>query len=286
MHVEPFYDPRTSTLTYVVSDPVTRDAIVIDPVLDYDPAAGKTWTESVDRVSEYIRREGLRPHLVLETHAHADHLSGSQLLRQRFDARVAIGERIREVQAVFQGVFDLPPSFATDGSQFDRLLADGEQVRAGSLTIDVLATPGHTPACVSYRIADAVFTGDALFTEDYGTGRCDFPRGSAEDLFESVQRLYRLPDATRVFPGHDYQPGGRAVRWETTIGASKAQNPQLSAATTKGEFVAMRRARDATLAAPRLLYPSVQVNVDAGRLPAPHANGRRYLVVPLQVGES
>jgi glyoxylase-like metal-dependent hydrolase (beta-lactamase superfamily II) len=286
MHVEPFHDPRTSTLTYVVSDPVTRDAIVIDPVLDYDPAAGKTWTESVDRVSEYIRRERLRLHLVLETHAHADHLSGSQLLRQRFDARVAIGERIREVQAVFQGVFDLPPSFAIDGSQFDRLLADGEQVRAGSLTIDVLATPGHTPACVSYRIADAVFTGDALFTEDYGTGRCDFPRGSAEDLFESVQRLYRLPDATRVFPGHDYQPGGRAVRWETTIGASKAQNPQLSAATMKGEFVAMRRARDATLAAPRLLYPSVQVNVDAGRLPAPHANGRRYLVVPLQVGES
>jgi glyoxylase-like metal-dependent hydrolase (beta-lactamase superfamily II) len=286
MHVEPFYDPRTSTLTYVVSDPDTRDAIVIDPVLDYDPATGKVWTESVDRVTEYVHRERLRLHLVLETHAHADHLSGSQLLRRRFDARVAIGERIREVQAVFQGVFDLPPSFATDGSQFDRLLADGEQVRAGSLTIGVLATPGHTPACLSYRIADGVFTGDALFTEDYGTGRCDFPRGSAEDLFDSVQRLYRLPDATRVFPGHDYQPGGRDVRWETTIGASKARNPQLSATTTKSEFVAMRRARDATLSAPRLLYPSVQVNVDAGRLPAPHANGRRYLVVPLQVGES
>jgi glyoxylase-like metal-dependent hydrolase (beta-lactamase superfamily II) len=283
MHVEPFYDARTSTLTYVVSDPATRDAVVIDPVLDYDPAAGITWTESVDRVSDHLRREGLRLHYVLETHAHADHLSGSQLLRRRFDARVAIGEKIREVQATFRPIFDLPPSFAVDGSQFDRLLADGEELRAGSLAIEVIPTPGHTPACVTYRIEDAVFTGDALFTEDYGTGRCDFPRGSADALYDSVQRLYALPDTTRVFVGHDYQPGGREVRWLTTIGASKAQNPQLSATTTRAQFVAMRRARDATLAAPRLLFPSVQVNVDAGRLPAPHASGNRYLVVPLNV---
>jgi len=283
MHVEPFYDPRTSTLTYIVSDPATRDAIVIDPVLDYDPAAGSTWTESVDRVSEYVRRERLKLHFVLETHAHADHLSGSQLLRRRFDARVAIGARIREVQVTFQGIFDLPASFATDGGQFDRLLGDGERLRAGSLAIEVIATPGHTPACVSYRIDDAVFTGDALFTEDYGTGRCDFPRGSAEDLYDSIQRLYALPDATRVFVGHDYQPGGREVRWETTIGASKARNPQLSATTTRPEFVALRRARDATLPAPRLLFPSVQVNIAAGRLPAPHANGVRYLAIPVNL---
>jgi glyoxylase-like metal-dependent hydrolase (beta-lactamase superfamily II) len=286
MHVEPFYDPRTSTLTYVVSDPTTKDAVVIDPVLDFDPASGRVWTESVDRVTEYLHRAQLRVVFVLETHAHADHLSGAQLLRRRFDARVGIGERIREVQEAFRPIFDLPTTFATDGRQFDRLLADGEIVRAGSMAIEVIATPGHTPACLTYRIGDAVFTGDALFTEDYGTGRTDFPRGSAEALYDSIQRLYALPDETRVFVGHDYQPGGRAVRWETTIGASKAKNPQLSATTTREAFVAARRARDATLPAPRLLYPSVQVNIDAGRLPPPHANGTRYLVLPVRGEEA
>lgn len=283
MRVEPFFDPSTFTLTYVVSDPTTRDAVLIDPVLDYDAAAGTTSTASVDRVSEYIRREGLRLHYVLETHAHADHLSGSQLLRRRFDARIAIGERIREVQATFREIFDLPGSFPTDGSQFDRLLADGEVIRAGSLEVAVIATPGHTPACVTYRIEDALFTGDALFTEDYGTGRCDFPRGSAEALYDSIQRLYALPDQTRVFVGHDYQPGGREVRWMTTIGASRAKNPQLDGSTPRDVFVANRRARDAALPAPRLLFPSVQINIDAGRLPPPHANGKRYLAVPLNV---
>jgi glyoxylase-like metal-dependent hydrolase (beta-lactamase superfamily II) len=271
MRVEPFFDPSTFTLTYVVSDPATRDAV------------GTTATGSVDRVSEYVRGEGLRLHYVLETHAHADHLSGSQILRRRFDARVAIGERIREVQATFRDFFDLPESFRPDGSQFDRLLADGEVLRAGSLEIGVIATPGHTPACVTYRIEDAIFTGDALFTEDYGTGRCDFPRGSAEALYDSVQRLYALPDETRVFVGHDYQPGGREVRWMTTIGASKARNPQLDARPPRDVFVANRRARDAALPVPRLLFPSVQVNIDAGRLPPPHANGKRYLVVPLNL---
>jgi glyoxylase-like metal-dependent hydrolase (beta-lactamase superfamily II) len=281
IQIQPFYDPRTFTLTYVVFDPQTRDAVVIDPVLDYEPANGTTWTESVDQVIAYVEREQLRLHYVLETHAHADHLSGSQLLRQRFDSQVAIGARITEVQATFKPLFDLPPNVPTDGSQFDRLLADGERVQAGSLTVEVIATPGHTPACVSYRVEDAVFTGDALFTEDYGTGRCDFPRGSADALYDSVQRLYALPDATRVFVGHDYQPGGREVRWQTTIAASKAQNIQLSASTPKSAFIAMREARDKTLAAPRLLFPSVQINIDAGRLPPPHANGTRYLVTPL-----
>jgi glyoxylase-like metal-dependent hydrolase (beta-lactamase superfamily II) len=283
VHIEPFFDPGTSTLTYVVFDAATRDAVVIDPVLDYDAAAGTTSAEAYDRIAAYVARERLRLHYVLETHAHADHLSASQLFRREHDAKVAVGERIREVQATFQPIFDLPPAFATDGSQFDRLLKDGEVVRAGALAIEVIATPGHTPACVTYRIEDAIFTGDALFTEDYGTGRCDFPRGSAEALYDSIQRLYALPDATRVFVGHDYQPGGRPVRWETTIGASKAANRQLSARTSKADFVALRQARDAGLAAPRLLLPSVQVNIDAGRLPAPHENGKRYLVVPLNV---
>lgn len=281
--VQPFYDARTFTLTFVVFDPKTKDAVVIDPVLDYDPASGTTWTESVDRVSDFVRKHNLRVHYILETHAHADHLSGSQLLRRRFDSKVAIGERIREVQETFKSVFDLPASFATDGSQFDRLLKDGETLVAGSLELELLATPGHTPACMTFKVGDTIFTGDALFTEDYGTGRCDFPRGSTEALYDSIQKLYRLPDDTRVFVGHDYQPNGREVRWETTIGASKAQNPQLSATTSRESFVKMRNERDATLAAPRLLFPSVQVNVDAGRLPAPHANGNRYLVVPLNV---
>ena len=283
--IETFYDERTNTLTFVVHDPATRDAVVIDPVLDYDPVTGKTWSESVDRVATFVAGRELKLHYVLETHAHADHLSGSQLLRKKFGAKVAIGDRIREVQETFKPVFDLT-SLPTDGSQFDQLLADGEVVKAGSLKIEVIATPGHTPACLTFKIDDALFTGDALFMDDYGTGRCDFPRGSAEAMFDSIQKLYKFPDATRVYPGHDYQPNGREVRWMTTIGASKKNNPQLSATTKREEFVAARQARDKTLDAPRLLYPSVQVNIDAGRMPAPHANGTRYLVVPLKPVES
>jgi glyoxylase-like metal-dependent hydrolase (beta-lactamase superfamily II) len=279
--VKAFFDPRTSTLTYVVWDAATRDAVVIDPVLDYSPVGSYTWTESVDAVSGFVREAGLRVHHVLETHAHADHLSGSQLLRRRFDATIVIGERIREVQQTFQRVFELGLHFATDGSQFDRLVKDGETLRAGSLEVGVIATPGHTPACVTYRIGDAIFTGDVLFMDDYGTGRCDFPNGSAEAMYDSVRKLYELPDDTRVFVGHDYQPGGREVRWQTTIASSKSNNPQLNVRTTREEFVRFRKQRDAKLAAPNLLFQSVQVNVDAGRLPAPHANGIRYLALPL-----
>lgn len=282
MKIEPFFDPETYTLTYVVYDPESRDAVVIDPVLDYDPLASKVSTASVDRVASFLVERGLKPHWVLETHAHADHVSGSQRVKELFGAKVGVGARIREVQAIFREVFDMPSSFAVDGRQFDGLFADGETVRAGTLRVHVVATPGHTAACVSYLVEDAVFTGDALFIEDYGTGRCDFPSGSPEDLFTSVhERLYALPDATRVFVGHDYQPGGRALRYETTIGASKQRNVQLRASTTRDAFVSFRRGRDATLAAPRLLYPSVQINVDGGLLPAPRANGRRYLTLPL-----
>jgi len=283
MKIQEFYDPSTFTLTYVVFDEATHDAVVIDPVLDYEPGASQTSTVSVDAVSRFVEREALTLRYVLETHAHADHLSGSQLLKQRHGAAVAIGARITEVQQTFLGVFDLGADFRADGSQFDRLLADGETLAAGSLAVKVIATPGHTPACVSLLIGDAVFTGDALFIEDFGTGRCDFPRGSAEELYDSVQRLYALPDATRVFVGHDYQPGDRALRFETTIGASKRANVQLRAETSRADFVAMRRARDATLAAPRLLLPSVQVNVNAGALPRAAANGVRYLRLPLNL---
>lgn len=282
-HIEAFYDDRTYTLTYVVFDPTSRDAVVIDPVLDYDPAASRTWTESVDRVSDYLREHDLRLRAVLETHAHADHLSGAQILKRRFDAPIAIGANITKVQETFQPLFDLGPDFATDGEQFDILLREGEPLSAGTLTVHTVFTPGHTPACSTYQIDDAIFTGDALFMDDYGTGRCDFPKGSAADLYDSVQKLYALPDATRVFVGHDYQPNGRALRYETTIGASKANNPQLNAETSREAFIAARNARDATLAAPRLLLPSVQVNVDAGRLPRAHENGRRYLSIPLNL---
>jgi glyoxylase-like metal-dependent hydrolase (beta-lactamase superfamily II) len=284
MEIETFYDPATYTLTFAVYDAATKDAVVIDPVLDYDPLGSATSTTSVEKLAAFVRAKGLNLHYVLETHAHADHLSASQWLKKHFGAKVAIGERIREVQETFKGVFDLGEGFRTDGSQFDRLLRDGETLTAGSLSVKVIATPGHTPACVSFLVGDAVFTGDALFTEDYGTGRCDFPKGSAAALYESIhEKLYQLPDTTRVFVGHDYQPNGRQVRWETTIGKSKEQNPQLRATTKKEDFVAAREKRDAKLAPPRLLWPSVQVNVNAGKLPAPHANGLRYLNVPLDL---
>ena len=284
MEIRPFYDPATYTLTYLVWDPTSKDAVVIDPVLDYDPLASQTSTSSVDELIDTIEQLGLKLRWVLETHAHADHLSGSQTLKAKLGAPVAIGERIREVQQTFKHIFDLGENFATDGSQFDRLLADGETLEVGGLKIEVIPTPGHTPACVTYKIGDAVFTGDALFMDDYGTGRCDFPRGSAAALYDSVhERLYALPDETRVFVGHDYQPGGRALAYETTIGKSKANNPQLRAETTKQQFVEFREARDATLQPPRLIFQSVQVNIDAGHLPKAHGNEIRYLRLPLNL---
>ncbi|NVB38130.1 MBL fold metallo-hydrolase [Pseudenhygromyxa sp. WMMC2535] len=284
MEIRAFFDEPTYTLTYLVWDPKTKDAVVIDPVLDYDPLASQTSTASTDELGAAIDELGLKLRWVLETHAHADHLSSSQLLKDRYGAPVAIGERITEVQKTFKHIFDLPEDFAIDGSQFDRLLKDGETFEAGSLKIDVIATPGHTPACVTYKIEDALFTGDALFMDDYGTGRCDFPRGSAEQLYESIHgRLYQQPDATRVFVGHDYLPDGRELAYETTIAKSKANNPQLRADTSREQFVEFREKRDATLAPPRLIFQSVQVNVDAGHIPKPHANEIRYLRLPLNL---
>ncbi|MBK8019671.1 MAG: MBL fold metallo-hydrolase [Betaproteobacteria bacterium] len=282
--VKAFFDAGTWTLTYVAWDPDTRDAVVIDAVLDYDPAPSRVSTRSLDEVEHFIRDRRLQLHWILDTHAHADHLTGSQEMKTRFpDAKVAIGERIREVQAAFKPVFNLAPDFPTDGSQFDRLLQDGEMIEAGALRIRIIATPGHTPACVSFLVGDAVFTGDTLFMPDYGVGRCDFPSGSAETLFDSITgRLYTLPDETRVFVGHDYQPGGREVLWQSTIGEEKLHNVQLPAKSTKEAFVQFRQARDKRLNAPRLLYPSLQFNINAGRLPAPEGNGMRYLKIPFR----
>lgn len=279
--IREFFDPTTWTLTYLVDDPTTRDAVVIDSVLDYDPASSKTSTASIEKVAAVIEREGLRVHYALETHPHADHLSAGQWLKQRFGAKVAIGERVKAVQETFRGVFDRP-EMAIDGSQFDRLLADGEILDAGSLRVRCIATPGHTPACMTFQVDDALFTGDALFIEDYGTGRCDFPAGSPDDMFDSIHdKLYALPESTRVYPGHDYLPEGRELRFVTTVGESKEKNVHLRASTKKEDFVRLRRSRDATLSAPRLLYPSVQVNIDGGRLPPKHPNGSRYLLVPI-----
>ena len=281
--VEAIFDTNTYTLTYVVLDPATRDAVVIDPVLDYDRRSSQTSIDSANKLISFVKQNSLKVRWILETHAHADHLTSAQLLKTRLEAPVAVGERITVVQETFKDLLDLT-ELQTDGSQFDRLLRDGDVLEAGSLRVEAIATPGHTPACMSYKIDDAVFTGDALFMHDYGTGRCDFPGGSAEDLYDSVHgRLYALPDETRVFVGHDYQPGGRRIAWQTTIGKSKEHNPQLKAETSKEDFVRFRTERDVTLNQPNLLFQSIQVNVDAGRLPPEHQNGRRYLRYPLNL---
>lgn len=281
--VRGFFDTATWTLTYLVWDPETRDAVVIDPVLDFDPLSVSTGTTSVETVAEAVEAEGLNVRWILETHAHADHLSGSQALKQKTDAGVAIGAHITAVQDVFKGIFGIGEELPADGSQFERLLSDGETLAAGSLAVEVIATPGHTPACVTYKIGDAIFTGDTMFMPDFGTGRCDFPGGSAEQLYDSIQKLYQLPDDTRVFVGHDYQPGGRALAFETSIGACKRDNKQLKADTSREDFVRFRTERDATLSPPKLIFQSIQVNIDAGRLPQPAANGRRYLKLPMGV---
>lgn len=287
LRVTPFFEDATSTLSYIVFDQASLDAVVIDPVLDFDPASGKTNTTSIQALAQFVHNHSLRVRLILETHAHADHLSGSQALKRRYDAPIAIGERIPEVQATFAPLFGLPPTFRQDGSQFDRLLHDGEMIQAGTVTISVLGTPGHTPACSSYRIENSVFTGDALFMDDSGTGRCDFPRGSADDLYDSIhEKLYRLPDETLAFVGHDYQPGGRGVACQTTIGSAKRNNIQLKQETSRPDFVHFRSERDKTLAAPRLLLPSIQINIDAGRMPPADAAGKRSLRLPLNLGRA
>lgn len=285
MQIKALYEKSTGTLTYVVYDGASKDAIVIDPVFDYEPRSSSTATIAVDEVLAFLKEKQLDVRMIAETHPHADHLSGAQFIKKEYpDAQVAIGAGVTLSQATFKAIFDLPESFATDGSQFDRLLEDGEIVHVGTLTFEVIATPGHTPGCSSYRFGKHVFTGDVLFMPDYGTGRCDFPGGSATEQFNSVtQRLYVLPDDTITYSGHDYMPGGRELRYSATIAEQKETNIHVRASTSKGEFVRNKEASDEKKGAPCLLFQSVQVNIDAGRLPDPHDNNVRYLKIPVDV---
>jgi len=281
--IRSYFDEQTSTVTYLVADPDTRDAAIIDPVLDYDHRSGRAGVDSAERVLAEAKAEGLRIAWILETHAHADHLSAAPYLKQRTGASIGIGEHIREVQRIFRPVFNLT-DISGDGSEFDRLFRDGERFGIGSLQVEVMHTPGHTPACVSYRIGDAVFVGDTLFMPDYGTARADFPGGDAVTLYRSIQKLLALPPDTRLFMCHDYKaPGRDRHAWETTVAEERAHNVHVGAGVSEQEFVTMRHARDATLPAPVLLLPSIQVNVRGGRLPAAESNGVRYLRIPVRM---
>ncbi|MCP4911724.1 MAG: MBL fold metallo-hydrolase [Oligoflexia bacterium] len=263
--VETFYDPATFTLTYIVFDEQTKDAIVIDPVMDYNPKTEETTNDSVEKLAKFIDDNGLKLSNILETHAHADHLTGAKTLKKLYpEAKVAIGENITKVQEVFKEKLEM--DMTTNGEQFDILLNESETLSAGSIEVKTIFTPGHTPACSSYLIDDMIFTGDALFMPDFGTGRCDFPSGSSKDLYHSIHdKLYSLPDETRVFTGHDYQPGGRELKWESTIGENKAKNIQLKIETSEQDFVKMRDGRDANLMEPKLLLPSIKANIVGGK---------------------
>lgn len=279
--VHSLYHVETGTWSHLVADGETNSALIIDPVLDFDAGSGRTGTGFAQQLVDIAATSGYRIEWILETHAHADHLSAAPWLKTRLQARTGIGAGIREVQRIFKPIFNLESSFATDGSQFDYLFADHEHFRLGAIDCEVIPTPGHTSDSVSYRIGDAVFVGDSMFMPDGGTARCDFPGGDAATLYASIQRLYSLPDDSRVFVCHDYCPAGRAVRCETTIGAEKAGNSHVRTGVTEAQFVALRQARDATLALPALILQSVQVNIRAGELPPPEGNGVRYLKIPL-----
>ncbi len=276
------FDEATHTVSYVVWDPATRRAAIIDPVLDYDHRTGRVSHRSADDLLGFVADQGLSVDWVLETHAHADHLSAAPYLKEKTGAPIGIGARITEVQRTFAPVFGLD-DVSGDGREFDRLFRDGETIAIGGLQVEVMHTPGHTPACVSYRIGEAVFVGDTLFMPDYGTARADFPGGDARTLYRSIHRLLALPDATRLYLCHDYKaPGRDHFAWESTVGEEKTRNIHVGGGVDETSFVAMREARDATLAAPVLLLPSLQVNIRAGRLPDPDRDGRRFLKIPLK----
>lgn len=278
-----FFDPVTGTVSYVVWDPSSRHAAIVDPVLDYDFKTGVTATLSADRVVDYVQHNELTVDWILETHAHADHLSGARYLQQKLGGRIAIGERIREVQAIFKRLFNLERQFLPDGSQFDHLFTDGEVFHIGQLEACALHVPGHTPADMAYLVDDAVYVGDTLFMPDVGSARADFPGGDARTLYRSIRRLLELPAHTTVYVCHDYPPATRAPRWQTTVAEQRAANIHVRDGVGEDEFVAMRQARDAALEAPTLLLPSIQVNVRAGDLPPPEDNGVSYLKIPLNV---
>ncbi|WP_404397740.1 MBL fold metallo-hydrolase [Stutzerimonas chloritidismutans] len=283
-HIEPFFDPATFTYSYVVSDPQTRQCAVIDSVLDYDPASGRTSHATAQRLVDYVREQDLKVQWLLETHVHADHLSAAPYLRQQLGGQLAIGDRITVVQDTFGKLFNAGTGFATDGRQFDHLFHDGDTFQVGNIQARAIHTPGHTPACMTYVIGDAAFVGDTLFMPDYGTARCDFPGGDARTLYQSIQKLFALPGGTRVFMCHDYKaPGREEFLYETTIAAEREHNVHVHAGISEDQFVAMRTARDATLGMPTLILPSVQINMRGGELPEPESNGTRYLKIPLDV---
>ena len=280
-HITPFHDSVTGTMTYIIADPATKRAAIIDPVLNYDASSGRTSTTLADAVLAAVRQQGLTVEWILETHVHADHLTAAAYLKAQTNAKVAIGAEIVVVQKTFGTLFNLLATIKPLAGDFDRTFRDGENFAIGNLPARVIHTPGHTPACVSYLIGDAVFVGDTIFMPDYGTARCDFPGGDAATLFSSTQKILSLPEATRIFVGHDYGPGGRPIAWETTVAAEKKSNIHIGGAVSVEEFVKMRTARDKTLPLPNLILPSVQVNIHAGNMPAKEANGISYLKMPL-----
>ncbi|HLS97767.1 MAG: MBL fold metallo-hydrolase [Porticoccaceae bacterium] len=282
--VAAFFDPATYTYSYVVSDPETRQCALVDSVLDYDPASGRTSHGAADKLIDHVRAQGLAVQWILETHVHADHLSAAPYLKDKLGGTLAIGDRITRVQDTFGKLFNAGADFVHDGSQFDKLLADGETFQVGNIPARAIHTPGHTPACMTYVIGDAAFVGDTLFMPDYGTARCDFPGGDAHTLYRSVQRLFALPDDTRMFMCHDYgTPARDDFLYETTVGEQRRTNIHIHEGIDEAAFVAMRNARDATLGMPTLILPSVQVNMRAGHLPPAEDNGTRYLKIPLNV---
>jgi glyoxylase-like metal-dependent hydrolase (beta-lactamase superfamily II) len=279
--VEAFFDSVTATVSYVVYDRPAGTCAVVDPVLDYDPKSGRTATASADRIVDFVGRHRLTVAWLLETHAHADHLSAAHYLRRKLGGRIAIGAAIADVQSIFKSIFNLEPEFRPDGSQFDHLMQDGESFVIGTFAAVALPVPGHTPACLAYQVGDAVFVGDTLFMPDVGTARCDFPGGDARTLYRSIRKLLDLPPSTRLFMCHDYPPKGREAAWETTVAAQRAGNIHVHDGVSEDEFVQMRTARDATLGMPTLILPSVQVNIRAGELPPKESNGVAYLKIPV-----
>ena len=280
--VKAFFDIATNTVSYVVQDPSGNACAIIDSVLDYDSAAGRTDTSSADAIIEYIQSAGLQVAWILESHVHADHLSAAPYIQDKLGGKIGIGDQITVIQDTFGKIFNEGTQFQRDGSQFDALFKEGDSVHVGQLRVDVLHTPGHTPACLTYVIDDAAFVGDTLFMPDFGTARCDFPGGSAEDLYNSIQKILSLPEETRVFVGHDYKaPGRDEFAWETTIGEQKALNVHIGEGRDIAEFVAMRTERDAKLGMPRLILPSLQTNMRAGNLPEPDETGKRFFKVPI-----
>ncbi|MDW3181867.1 MBL fold metallo-hydrolase [Roseobacter sp.] len=280
--VKAFFDTATNTVSYVVRNPQGASCAIVDSVLDFDHASGRTDTASADAVIAHVQAENLTVQWILETHVHADHLSAAPYLQEQLGGQIGIGNQITTVQDTFGKVFNEGTEFQRDGSQFDRLFGDGDSFHIGQLRADVMHTPGHTPACMTYVIGDAAFVGDTLFMPDFGTARCDFPGGSARDLFQSIQRILSLPDDTRIFVGHDYKaPGREEFAWETTVGAQKARNIHVGADRDESSFVEMRQARDATLGMPKLILPSLQVNMRAGHMPEPDEQGDVMLKLPV-----